>query len=215
MSIVMIAIMMVIMYIVKYAMGGGRSMKVSREEAARNRARVVEAAARSFRERGFDGIGVADVMREAGLTHGGFYGQFASKEDLMAEACAYAQTRSRELWAKRAQAAGGDPIDALARLYLTPRHRDDPGRGCVVASLGADAARQGPAVRHALTGGIRAAFDLLAGLVRGRGEEARRRKAIATYASWVGAMVLARAVDDDALSREILAAVGPDASATP
>jgi TetR/AcrR family transcriptional repressor of nem operon len=182
-------------------------MKVSREEAARNRARVVEAAARRFRERGFDGIGVADVMKEAGLTHGGFYGQFASKEELMAEACALAQAQSRELWAKRAQAAGGEAFEALARLYLTPRHRDDPGHGCVVASLGADAARQGPAVRQALTRGIRGAFDLLAGVVRGRTQDLRRRKAIAAYASWVGAMVLARAVDDDALSREILEAV--------
>jgi TetR/AcrR family transcriptional repressor of nem operon len=186
-------------------------MKVSREEAARNRERIVEAAARRFREKGFAGIGVADVMKDAGLTHGGFYGHFSSKEELMAQACAFALERSRELWARRAHEAGGEAIEALARLYLTPRHRDDPGRGCVVASLGADAARQGPAVRHAFTEGVRSAFDFLAGIVRGRSAQARRRRAIATYAGWVGAMVLARAVDDDALSREILAAVADEA----
>src|SRR5438309_6694837 len=133
-------------------------MKVTREEAARNRERIVEAAARRFRERGFDGIGVAEVMKEAGLTHGGFYGHFASKEDLMAEACALALTRSRELWSRRAQAAGGEPLPALAHLYLSTRHRDDPGRGCLVASLGADAARQGEGVRAALTEGLRKSF---------------------------------------------------------
>jgi len=186
-------------------------MKVSREEAARSRERIVEAAARRFREKGFAGIGVADVMSDAGLTHRGFYGHFASKEELMAQACAFAQARSRELWAKRAAEAGGDPIAALAHLYLSPRHRDDPGRGCAVASLGADAARQGPAVRHALTEGIRSVLEFLAGLVPARTSEARRRRAIATYASWVGAMVLARAVDDDALSREILRAVEHEA----
>ncbi|HZZ92206.1 MAG TPA: TetR/AcrR family transcriptional regulator [Usitatibacter sp.] len=188
-------------------------MRVSREEAARNRERIVEAAARRFRERGFEGIGVADVMKEAGLTHGGFYGHFGSKEDLMAEACTLAITQSRQLWAKRAQAAGGGAVEALGRLYLTTRHRDDPGRGCVLAALGADAARQGPGVRQALTAGLRGVFDFLAGLMHSRSAEARRRKAITTYASWVGAMVLARGVDDDALSREILDAVAQEARA--
>jgi TetR/AcrR family transcriptional regulator, transcriptional repressor for nem operon len=181
-------------------------MKVSREEAARNRERIVEAAARRFRERGFEGVGVAEVMKDAGLTHGGFYGHFGSKEDLMAEACAYASERSRALWARRAAQAPGDPLEALARLYLTTAHRDDPGRGCVVAALAADAARQGPGVRRAATEGLRKSFEFLARLVPGRGAM-KRQRAIATYASWVGAMVLARAVDDEALSREILEAV--------
>ena len=182
-------------------------MKVSREQALQNRERVLEVAAKLFRERGFDGIGVADVMKEAGLTHGGFYGHFASKDDLMAEACSRAIGESRELWARRAQASQAEPLEALARLYLSPRHRDDPGHGCAAAALAADAARQGPGVRRAITDGLRGAFDFLAGVVRGRTAAARRQRAIATYASWVGAMVLARAADDDALSREILDAV--------
>lgn len=186
-------------------------MKVSREEAQRNRERIVEAAARRFRERGFEGIGVADLMKEAGLTHGGFYGHFESKEQLMAEAAAHAMERSKDLWSRRAAAARDDPMAAIARLYLTPRHRDDPGNGCVMAALAADAARQGPAVRGALAGGLRKSFDFLAGLVKGGTPAARRRKAIATYASWVGALILARAAADDAaLSREILEAVAKE-----
>jgi len=204
---VMIDYMIIVMYHVKHGTSEERLMKVSREEAARNRERIVEAAAQRFRERGFDGIGVAEVMQEAGLTHGGFYGHFASKDDLMAEACSRAIRQSRELWARRAQAAEGEPLEALARLYLSPRHRDDPGHGCAAAALAADAARQGPGVRHAITDGLRGAFDFLAGVVHGRTAALRRRRAIATYAGWVGAMVLARAADDDALSREILEAV--------
>jgi TetR/AcrR family transcriptional repressor of nem operon len=182
-------------------------MRVSREEAQRNRERIVEAAARRFRERGFEGIGVADLMREVGLTHGGFYGHFASKEELMAEAVAAALERSRERWAKRA-AGAEDPLASLADMYLTPRHRDDPGSGCVMAALATDASRQGPAVRRVLADGLRGSFDFIARLLKGASPAARRRKAIAAYASWVGALVLARAAADDAaLSGEILDAV--------
>src|SRR3954467_8361612 len=104
-------------------------MKVSREQAAQNRERILEAAAKLCRERGFEGIGVADLMREAGLTHGGFYGHFGSKEELMAEACTHALERSRALWAKRAAAHPDAPLEELARIYLHPRHRDNPGQG--------------------------------------------------------------------------------------
>ena len=180
-------------------------MKVTREEAQRNRERIVEAAARRFRERGFEGIGVADLMKEAGLTHGGFYGHFESKEQLMAEALARALGQSRELWAKRAASHPDEPLAALARMYLTPRHRDDPGNGCVMAALATDSARQGPAVRQAFIDGLRSSIAFLTGLVTGTTAAARRRKAMATYASWVGALVLARAVADvAALSKEIL-----------
>ena len=183
-------------------------MRVTREQAALNRERIVEAASRRFRERGFEGIGVADLMKEAGLTHGGFYGHFGSKEDLMAEACAAALARSRERWDKSARAHPEDPVGAVARMYLTPRHRDAPGDGCVMAALASDAARQGPAVRRAFVQGLRSTFDSLAAWVKGGTPAARRRKAIATYASWVGAMVLARAAADDGpLSKEILEAV--------
>jgi TetR/AcrR family transcriptional repressor of nem operon len=180
------------------------SMKVSREQAAQNRERIIEAAAQLFRERGFEGIGVADLMKEAGLTHGGFYGHFSSKEDLIAEASARALTRSAALWRKLAERAPDDPLSAIAGVYLTNKHRDDPGTGCVLAALGPDVSRQGPAVRRAVTGYVRSAFDLLATLVPGKSKAARRQKAISTYATLVGAMVIARAVDNRALSQEIL-----------
>jgi len=179
-------------------------MKVSREQAAQNRERIVEAAAQLFRERGFDGIGVADLMKEAGLTHGGFYGHFSSKEDLIAEASARALTHSLTLWSKLAKRAPRDPLSAIAGVYLTSRHRDNPGAGCLLAALGPDVSRQGTGVRRAVTDSVRAAVDLLANLVPRKSKAARRQTAIVTYATLVGAMVMARAVDDRALSQEIL-----------
>src|SRR5688500_1127123 len=111
----------------------GRSeMKVSKEQAAQHRERILEAAAQRFRERGFEGIGVADLMKEAGLTHGGFYGHFSSKEDLIAEASARALAQSLARWGKVADRASGDPLSALAGAYLATRHRDNArseGRG--------------------------------------------------------------------------------------
>jgi len=179
-------------------------MKVSKEQAARNRERIVEAAAQLFRERGFEGIGVADLMKEAGLTHGGFYGHFSSKEDLIAEASARALTRSLAHWSKLAERVPGDALSAIASAYLTGRHRDNPGAGCLLAALGPDVSRQGPAVRRAVTDNVRSALGLLAKLVTGKSKAARRQEAISTYATLVGAMVMARAVDDRALSQEIL-----------
>jgi TetR/AcrR family transcriptional repressor of nem operon len=180
------------------------SMKVSREQAAQNRERIIETAAQLFRERGFEGIGVADLMKEAGLTHGGFYGHFSSKDDLIAEASGRALALSLALFRKVVERAPRDPLSAVADAYLTNRHRDDPGAGCLLAALGPEVSRQGPAVRHSVTDHVRGAVDLLATLVQGKSKAARRQKAISTYATLVGAMVMARAVDDRALSQEIL-----------
>src|SRR5438105_14332684 len=104
-------------------------MKVSREQAAETRDRIVEKAAQLFRERGFDGIGVADLMKEAGLTHGGFYGHFSSKEDLVAEASGRALMRSLALFSKVAERGAADPLSAIATAHLNSRHRDKPGEG--------------------------------------------------------------------------------------
>ena len=148
-----------------------------------------------------------DLMKTVGLTHGGFYGHFSSKEDLMAQACARALSRSLEVWSKRADSAPDDPLLWIAGGYLSSKHRDNPGAGCVLAALGPDAARQGPGVRRAVTEGLRSAIDFVAKLVADKSKPARRQKAISIYASFVGAMVMARAVDDRALSKEILNAV--------
>lgn len=184
-------------------------MKVSREQVALNRERIVETAARLFRQKGYDGIGVVDLMKSAGLTHGGFYGHFASKEDLLAEATAHAFKTSVERWRERAAAAPNAPETAMAGIgdsYLSVRHRDGPESGCSITSLGADIARLGPKVRQALTEGAKGQIAVLEQLVPGEDEAAKRRRALATYAAMVGAIVLARAVDDDALSLEILEA---------
>jgi TetR/AcrR family transcriptional repressor of nem operon len=181
-------------------------MRVTRVEAAASRERVLDAAARLFRERGLDGVGVADIMKSAGLTHGGFYGHFDSKEDLMAQACLRAFDSSAERWRKAAARSGARALPGIVKSYLSTRHRDAPGAGCAVATLATDAVRQGPQVRRALTQGVLAQVETLARLVPGRTSASRRRKALAAYAAMVGAMVLARAVDDPKLSEEILAA---------
>lgn len=182
-------------------------MKVSRAEAAQNRERIIETAARLFRERGFDGIGVADLMKSAGMTHGGFYGHFASKEDLMAQACARALDGGLDAFTQIAKDDRKNALAVIASSYLSLEHRDQPGAGCVLAALGADAARHGGALRATFTQAVRSAVDLLTDLVAGRVRRVKRQRALTVYASMVGAVVLARAVDDEDLSGEILKSV--------
>lgn len=182
-------------------------MRVSRVEAAQNRERIIEVAAKLFRERGFDGIGVADLMKSAGMTHGGFYGHFASKEDLMVQACARALEGSLEALHQVAERGDENALSAVASAYLSPAHRDRPGEGCVLAALGAEAARQGSPVRSAFTRGVRSALDMLTRLMPGKSKRIKRERALATYASMIGALVLARAVDDPELSEEVLQSV--------
>ena len=177
-------------------------MKVSREQAAENRARVLVVAGKLFREKGFDGISVADIMKGAGLTHGGFYGHFASKDDLATEACTRAL--GGDDWAERVAGRPDPSLGAVVRGYLSPRHRDDLAHGCLFAALGSDAVRQPRAVRRAFTEAVRFRVDALLKLLPGRSADARRTRALATMAGLVGALVLSRAVDDPRLSDEIL-----------
>ena len=160
-----------------------------------------------FRAKGFDGVGVTDLMKSAGLTHGGFYANFNSKEDLIAESCERSLAKLNEDWDKTAGGKNGDLLRAVVAAYLSTSHRDDPGNGCLVAALGSDVARRSPVVRHAVTEGLRPFIELLTRAAPGRTRVARRKRALAVYASLVGAMVLARAVDDPALSKQILEAV--------
>ena len=141
------------------ASGVVKTMRVSRIQAAENRERILDVATRLFRERGIDGIGVDDLMKAAGLTHGGFYGHFKSKEDLVAQACARAVARMRQNWTNVVDQSTGDPLHALAATYLTPKHRDSAGRGCPMAALGSEIARQGHTVRRAFTDELRPFFD--------------------------------------------------------
>lgn len=182
-------------------------MKVSKVESAASRERILDAGTRLFRECGFDGIGVADLMQQAGLTHGGFYGHFASKEELMAKACERALGKSAAKWEALCARDGERALAAMADSYLSTRHRDNPGAGCIVTAVGGEAARHGPAVRRAFTDGVHSLLAILARVVPGRTRTARRDKALATFAGMVGAIVLARAVDDAELSADILKAV--------
>jgi TetR/AcrR family transcriptional repressor of nem operon len=184
-------------------------MKVSREQAVENRERIIDAAAKLYREHGFDGIGVADLMKQAGMTHGGFYGHFASKEDLIAQACVRATGATLERWSEEIRKTGEDPFVGIQRRYLSPRHRDNPGAGCLIAAVGSDICRQGPTVRQAVTRSLAATIERFASIAPGRSKAAKREKAMRTFATMVGAMVLARSVDDPKFANEILQAALP------
>jgi TetR/AcrR family transcriptional repressor of nem operon len=179
-------------------------MKVSREKAAEHRAAIVRAAGRLFRERGFDGVSIADVMRAAGLTHGGFYGHFASKEELAAEACGTALMHRVASWPSLPADSSAPSLAAIADSYLTTHHRDNPGRGCLFAALGGEVNRQPLPVRQKVGEGLQAYLAKLAKLLPGRSAARRREQAIAAMAGFVGAMILSRAVGDPAFSEEIL-----------
>jgi TetR/AcrR family transcriptional repressor of nem operon len=183
---------------------GDARMRVSREKAAEHRERIIDAAGALFSEKGFDGIGVADIMKAANLTHGGFYGHFSSKDDLVAQASRRSMARAAASWGKIIADAPDKPYAALLKHYLSPRHRDDPGRGCAFAALSGDAARCGDAVRTAFSEGLEPLIEVVSKAIPSRSKAVRRRKAVAAVAELVGALMLARAVDDAALSDEIL-----------
>ena len=170
-------------------------MRVSREKFAETRDRILDTAARLFREKGFDGIGLGDIMKAAGLTHGGFYGHFGSKEDLQAQALSLALARSVTDWSQLIDSAPARPLSALAGQYLCPDHRENVGEGCALAALGVDTAREG---EPALTAGLEPSLALLSNVMPGRSRAQRRRRAIVTIAEMVGAIILARAVNDPA-----------------
>jgi TetR/AcrR family transcriptional repressor of nem operon len=183
-------------------------MKVSREQFAENRERILDVAGTLFRERGFDGIGIADIMKAASMTHGGFYRHFESKDDLIDQASQKALARGASYW-DRTMGDDDSPHVALTRLlqmYLSEAHRDASGKGCSVAALGADAARQSGSIRRTFEHGVEALVDKLTALLPGRTRAVRRRKALASFSQMMGALVLSRAVDDPVLSKEILSA---------
>jgi TetR/AcrR family transcriptional repressor of nem operon len=170
-------------------------MKVSREQMAENRRRILDEASRLFRAKGFDAVSVAEVMKAAGLTHGGFYGHFTSKDDLIAQTLAHVLA---------VDAGGGGDFRAYVEAYLSPRHRDNAAGGCPTACLVADIRHQTAAARAAMTEGLRSQIDRASAALPGVGPADRRRAAIGSWAAMVGAVILARAIDDPALSDEIL-----------
>ena len=179
-------------------------MRVSRQKAAENRERIIDAAGALFRAKGFDRVGVADIMRAADLTHGGFYGHFESKDDLAAQASERAMERAATNWGKVVAEAPNNPYAALLKHYLSPLHRDDPGHGCAFAALSGDAGRCSKPVRTAFAEGLERLIGIVAKTVPSRSKIVRRRRAVAAVAELVGALILSRAVEDSSLSDEIL-----------
>ena len=180
-------------------------MRVSKQRAADNRRRILEAAARSFRESGIDSAGVDSITEEAGLTHGAFYSQFPSKEAVVAEAIRLALDDSRRLFEQAARGKGRKrALATIVAGYLARAHRDSPGDGCVIAALGADIARQPKRVRDAFTQGVKESLALMAELTPGRNRSRRYDEAIAKLSCMAGALILSRAVSDRELSARIL-----------
>lgn len=186
-------------------------MRVSREQAEANHQTVINTASTLFREHGFDGIGLKDLMKGAGLTPGGFYKQFASKEDLVVQATGRALEQAAQRWSAAVEHAPDTPLEAVLGFYLSPEHVDQKGQGCPMVALGADAARQGPQVRAAFEAGVRSHLQTLAGLTGAAeqgapSESAPSESAMVILSLMVGAMTLARAVNDRGLMQDILAA---------
>jgi TetR/AcrR family transcriptional repressor of nem operon len=186
-------------------------MRYSREHKLETHARIVKKASVRLREKGAHGIGVADLMKEAGLTHGGFYAHFDSREALVIEAFAYAMERSTERWRKLAeQTAPEKRLAAIVESYLTPVHRDDPGRGCAVPTLGAEIARESPKTRKAFAAKLDQMIDMMAEQIPDVPRKAARKQAMATIATMMGTLVLSRIAGNGEFSDEILGA-GRDA----
>jgi len=185
--------------------------RVSKEQTDRNRAAIEQASARLFREKGFNGVSVADLMGAAGLTHGGFYGHFSSKDELAAVACANAFSQASERWQARiknktdAQSA----LHAILDPYLSTRMVKNMGNGCPAATLSVDVARESPdkPVRAAYQAGTAQLVEILAALSPSDDPAERRKQALVQWSTMVGVMMLASATDGDPISDELLAAV--------
>ena len=179
----------------------------SKAQKAKTHERIVKLASKRFREEGLAGIGIAELMKEAGLTVGGFYKHFNSRDDLVAEAVNSAFGG----WKRRVEAAksSGPPVsyEKLIDDYLNKEHRDNPGTGCAFSALAPEIARSDKRTRALTSEQVRNDIQLIAALHPAKDKRTARSRAILTFSALVGAMALARAVSDDPLSREILKTV--------
>jgi len=181
-------------------------MRVSRDQAEKNRQTVINVASQLFREHGFDGIGLKDLMEAAGLTQGAFYKQFASKDDLAAQASKRALESISGQWSAAVESNPKDPFGAVVARYLSMGHREQRGAGCPLPALAADAARQGADVKASFEAGIRKYLETLEGWVGGASSEDSTDRAMATLSTIVGAMALSRAVNNKRLAKRFLQA---------
>ena len=180
-------------------------MRYEKGHKEQTRQKIVEAASQRFRADGIDAVGVVSLMGEVGLTQGGFYNHFGSKEDLVRESVFTAAAAAREQLAAKVAASRTDGYRALINAYLSPEHRDHPEGGCVAAALSAEMARRPAETRHVFTEGYTEMVELIASTLPAAVRGKRRRSlAIALFASLVGSLSLSRAVADPELSDEIL-----------
>lgn len=180
-------------------------MRYSPEHKAETHARIVRKASVRLREKGAHGVGVADLMKEAGLTHGGFYAHFDSREALVVEAFGYAIDRSMERWRKLlGELPPEKRLAAIVDGYLSAQHRDDPGHGCAMPALGAEIAREGTKTRKAFAAKMEQLVDLFADHIPDAPRKIARRRASAMLATLMGSVVMARVTGSGELSDEIL-----------
>lgn len=182
-------------------------MRYSPEHKQETHDRIVRKASVRLREKGAHGIGVADLMKEAGLTHGGFYAHFDSREALVIEAFGYAMDRAIEHWRKRSdQVAPEKQLSQMVETYLSALHRDDPGHGCSIPSLGAEIARESPKARKAFAGKLDEMVEMMADFIPDLPRKTARKQAIATLATMAGTVLLARIAGSSEMSDEVLKA---------
>jgi TetR/AcrR family transcriptional repressor of nem operon len=182
-------------------------MRYSKEHKQETHARIVKKASVRLREKGAHGIGVADLMKEAGLTHGGFYAHFDSREALVIEAFNYAMDRAMERWRKVAEQIPPEKrLETIVDFYLTALHRDDPGHGCSVPALGAEIARENAKTRRAFATRLEEMIDMMADQILDVPRKSARRQAMATIATMMGTMVMSRIAGTGEISDEILSA---------
>ncbi|MES2029507.1 MAG: TetR/AcrR family transcriptional regulator [Pseudomonadota bacterium] len=182
-------------------------MRYSKEHKLETHARIVKKASVRLREKGAHGIGVADLMKDAGLTHGGFYAHFDSREALVIEAFGYAMDRSTDRWRQLAgQAPPDQRLATIVDAYLSPQHRDNPGHGCAVPALGAEIARESPKTRKAFAAKLDQMIEMMSEQFHGGPSKSARKQAMAALATMMGTIVLARVAGNGELSEELLSA---------
>jgi TetR/AcrR family transcriptional regulator, transcriptional repressor for nem operon len=180
-------------------------MRYSKEHKFETHARIVKKASVKLREKGAHGIGVADLMKDAGLTHGGFYAHFDSRDALVIEAFTHAMDRSTAHWRKLSEEAPLEKrLSKIVNTYLAPVHRDDPGHGCAVPALAAEIARESARTRRVFAGRMEQMIDMLADQFHGVPRKAARKQAMAALATMMGSLVMARVAGNGEFSDEIL-----------
>ncbi|OAN78635.1 TetR family transcriptional regulator [Sulfitobacter sp. EhC04] len=177
-------------------------MRVSRVQAAENRERVINEASRQFRSHGFDGIGVKDLMKAAGMTQGAFYKQFASKEDLTVLASKRAMESATDKWAELEKSNPQDPLRAILDFYLGQDHLEMKMDGCPVVSLGSDAARQGAGVKASFEPGIKEYLSKIVEWIGEAEDEKTGPKAMTILSTMVGALLISRIVNDEEMATQ-------------